>query len=444
VGFLMIAIQLNIFSIEFGDRVFNYENFFSLRPATPAVSIMLVLLLWRLLNRTETLGYIPAIKPMLLLDAAYFAATLLHPGSQFFFRGLITCVLLTINIGVFVLFVRQLLPNRDLIDRATRWLIALYAIYALAGVLMVLVNLSGLDPHDYLVQIDTLGDYTMKSEGGNTKIPRPWSFEPNTGSQMAAVCLLALAKAMQRDERHRQWLWLCAALIFFGVMLSFSRGAWVGLGAGLILLPFSARYVPRQGRKLRTPLWRTLAVISGTVVGGYFLLVMVFPYLRDVLIDRLMTLTMWDQGTMFLRSEAWMLLIKDALASPIFGRGASAFRGLLEPPNIPESFLIETFHSAGLVGVAAFVWLQVYLLRRALKLLRAGHHLQLRWIMPFLVSYAGYFASIQTNPNGWSAFYWMFVALLAATLYQGRFDEGSALVPAGTNLRKTANATGNV
>jgi len=433
VAFLMVAIQLNIFSIEFGDRVYNYENFFTIRPATPAVSIMLVLLLWRLLNKRETLGYLPAIKPMLVLDAAYFTATLLHPSSQFFIRGLITCCLLTINIGIFVLFVRRLLPSRELIDRAARWLIALYAIYALAGILMVVVNMSGLDPHDYLVQIDTLSNYTMTTEGGGTQIPRPWSFEPNTGSQMAAVCLLALAKAMQRDERHRQFLWLCAALIFIGVLLSFSRGAWVGFGVGMILLPFSARYVPRQGPKLRTPLWRTVVLLSGTVVGGYFLIVRLMPFMQDVLVERFMTLTMWDQGTMFLRLQNWMKLITDALQSPVFGRGASAYRGLLEAPNVPESFLVETFHSAGLVGVAAFVWLQIYLLRQAIRMLHAGEHLQLRWIMPFLVSYAGYFVSIQTNPNAWGGFYWMFVALFAATLYQTRFDRAPAMAPVETN-----------
>jgi len=434
VAFLMVAIQLNIFSIEFGDRVFNYESFFTLRPATAVVAIMLVLLLWRLLSRKETLGYIPAIKPILLLDAAYFASTLLHYSSQFFSRGLIVCALLTINVGIFVLFVRQLLPRRELIDRATRWLIALYAIYALAGVLMVLVNLSGLDPHDYLVEVQKLGDWTMATEGSNTLIPRPWSFEPNTGSQMAAVCLLAMAKAMQRDERHQKWLWLCAGVIFIGVMLSFARGAWVGLGVGLIILPFSARYVPRQVQKLRTPLWRTIVVVGGTVVGGYFLLITVFPYLRDVLLDRLMTLTMWDQGTMFHRYETWMLLITDALGSPIFGRGAAAFRGVLDPPFIPESFLVETFHSAGLMGIAAFVWLQIFLARRALRLLRAGQHLQLRWIMPFIVSYVGYFVSIQTNPAGWGAFNWMFLALLVATLYEGASVDGPPVVPAVTKM----------
>jgi len=431
VGFLMAAIQLNIFSIEFGDRVFNYETFFALRPATPAASILLVLLAWRLLNGTETLGKIPAIKPMLALDAAYFISTLLHFHSPFFFRGLMVCGLLTLNIGVFVLFVRQLLPRRELIERAVRWLIALYAMYALAGILMVFANMIGLDPHDNLVEVEALGDWTLG--GSNTPIPRPWSFDTDTGSQMTAVCLLAMAKAMQRDERRRHWLWLCAALIFIGVLMSFSRGAWVGLGAGLILLPFSARFAPQVEQKLRTPIWRTAAILAGTVVGGYFLIVAVLPYLKDVLIDRLMTLTMWDQGTMFHRYETWILLISDALQSPVWGRGAAAFRGLLEPPFIPESFLIETFHSSGLVGAGAYLWIQIYMLRRAMRLLRAGQHLQLRWIMPFLVSYAGYFLSIQTNPDAWGAFYWMFLALFVATLCQGTGDRVARTIPAITN-----------
>jgi len=166
------------------------------------------------------------------------------------------------------------------------------------------------------------------------------------------------------------------------------------------------------------------------VAGGYFLIVSVLPYLRDVLIDRLMTLTLWDQGTMFHRYETWILLISDGLQSPVWGRGAAAFRGLLEPPFIPESFLIETFHSAGLVGACAYLWIQIYLLRRAVRLLRAGEHLQLRWILPFLVSYAGYFLSIQTNPDAWGAFYWMFLALFVATLCQGTGEGVPRINPA--------------
>jgi hypothetical protein len=187
-----------------------------------------------------------------------------------------------------------------------------------------------------------------------------------------------------------------------------------------------------QAPKLRGSMWRAIVIVCATLVGGYFLLITLLPYLKDVLVDRLMTLTMWDQGTMFLRFQNWMLLITDALGSPIIGRGATAYRGLLEPPFVPESFLIETFHSAGLVGVAAFVWLQVYLLRRALRMLRAGQHLKVRWIVPFLVSYGGYFVSIQTNPNAWGAFYWMFVALLTATFFSQDQDRDPAIAKAET------------
>jgi hypothetical protein len=391
---------------------------------------MLVLLLWRLLNGTEKLGYVPLLKPLLLLDAAFFLATLLHPSSPFFFRGLISCVLLGINIGIFVLFFRQLLPNRDLIDRASRWLITMYAIYATAGILMVLVNMSGLDPNDYLVQIHTLGDYTMTTAGSETPIPRPWSFEPNTGSQMAAVCLLALTKSFQRDEQHRGRLWLCAALIFIGVMLTFARGAWVGLGVGFIAMLIIMQAAARAKSAQRPRLYRILFIITVTVVGSYFVLVNIFPYLKDVLIERLLTLTMWGQGTMYGRFAYWMMLIADGMNSPIIGHGGVAYRGLLPPPLVPESFLVETFHSAGLVGLAAFVWLQILLFSRALRMLRGGRHLEFRWIMPFVVAYTGYFVSVQTNPNAWSGFYWMFVALLAATLYR-HCDRGSASALAG-------------
>jgi hypothetical protein len=439
VAILMLAIQLNIFSIQFGDRVYAFESFFTIRPAAPVAAIMLLLLLWRLLNGSEKAGYLPLIRPLFLLDAAFFLATFLHFGSPLFLRGLMTCALLALNIGIFIIFIRLLLPDRELVDRATRWLIVMYAIYALAGVLMVLANLSGLDPHNHLVQIDTLANYTMTIEGGNTPIPRPWSFEPNTGTQMAAVCLLALTKAMQRDEQHRRLLWLCAALIFVGVMLSFARGAWVGLAVGLMLLPFGVRYVPLHRQQLRQPFWRTLAVVAATLVGGYFLITALLPYLRDVLLDRLLTLSDWDEGTMFIRYQNWMMLIVDGLRNPVFGHGGAAYRGVLPAPLVPESFLIETFHSAGFAGVAAFLWVQLHLFRRALWTLRAGMHLEIRWIMPFLIAYSGYFVAAQTNPNIWSAFYWMFLALFTATLYQNHCDRSHDCSMAN-NVRNSTNA----
>jgi hypothetical protein len=418
VAFLMVAIQLNIFSIEFGDRLYTFENFYTLRPATAATAIMLVLLLWRLLNGTEKLGYVPLIRPLLLLDAAFFLATLLHPNSPFFFRGLISCILLAVNIGIFVLFLRQLLPNPDLIDRAVRWLIAMYAIYAAAGILMVLVNLSGLDPHDHLVQIDTLGNYTMATAGSNTPIPRPWSFEPNTGSQMVAVCLLALTKSLQRDERHRGRLWLCAALIFIGVMLTFARGAWVGLGVGLIGMLIITRVAAPMKSDQRARVFRSLSVISVTVVGSYLVLVNLLPYLKDVLFERILTLSVWEQGTMYERFVFWMRFIEDGIRNPILGHGADAYKTLIPPPHVSENFVIESFHAAGIAGPLIFGWFHWKLLKRAILMIRADQQFHLRWMVPFLAAYSGYFVAVQTNPNIWGAFFWMFLAFMVSLVYQ--------------------------
>jgi hypothetical protein len=415
--FLMVAIQLNIFSIEFGDR-YDPENFFTLRPATPVAAIMLVLFLWRLSSGNETLKNVPLLKPLLWLDAAFFLATLLHPSSPFFFRGLISCVLLGMNVGIFVLFVRQLLPNRRLIDRAVRLLIVMYALYALCGILMVLVNLSGLDPHDRLVQMDTLGNYTMTTEGSNTPIPRPWSFDPNTGSQMAAVCLLALAKSLQRDERHRRRLAVCSALIFIGVVLSFARGAWVGLGVGFVGMLIMIRAAAPGRLEQRPRIFRSLLVITVSIVALYLALVKVFPYLKDVLIERFFTLGVWGEGTMYERFVFWMRYIQDGIRSPFLGHGADAYKTLIPPPHVSENFIIESFHATGVAGPLIFGWFHWKLLKRAVRTIRGGRQFELRWIVPFLSAYSGYFVAVQTNPNIWGAFFWMFLAFMVALLYQ--------------------------
>lgn len=431
--FLLFALQLNIFSLSFGDAIYDPQHYYSLRPALPVALMLLALLFWRVAAGKEHIGKLPLLRPLIALDAVYWIVTFIHPSSPFFFRGLISCTLLGVNVGIFLLFLRPLLAEPGLLDRICRLLIAFYTIYALAGVLMLAINLAGLDPNNYLVQIDTLGNWTMEKSGADTQIPHPWSFDPNTGSQMAAVCLLALAKAFQPDERRRYLLFFSAASIFAGLMLTFARGAWVGFAAGIVASVLILRVASRRGEKRSRPrMTRNIAIVSSVAIVSYVVTVNMFPYLKGVLLGRLLTLSPedWQSGTLFDRLVNWIIFIQAGLASPILGHGADNYKVLLPPPKVSENFIIESFHVAGIWGPLLIGGIQVVLFRWGWRALRRGYQLQEPWLAPVLCAYSGFIVAAQMNPSMWGGFYWMLLAIITCILHQSRATERQSAAPA--------------
>jgi hypothetical protein len=431
--FLMFALQLNIFSLEFGDRLNDPGHFYSLRPALPVAIMLLSLLFWRVAAGQEHIGKLPLLRPLIALDAVYWIVTFIHPSSPYFFRGLISCTLLGVNVGIFLLFLRPLLAEPGLLDRVCRLLIMFYTVYALAGILMLAINLAGLDPHDYLVQVDTLGAWTMEQAGADTPTPHPWSFEPNTGSQMAAVCLLALTKAFQPDERHRYLLFFSAASILAGLMLTFARGPWVGFAAGIVASVFILRMASRRHEKRARPhMSRNIAIVSSVSVITYLVTVNLFPYLKGVLLGRLLTLSPedWQSGTMFDRLVHWIEFIQAGLASPILGHGADNYKVLLPPPRVSENFIIESFHVAGIWGPLLIGGVQIVLFRWGWQALRRGYQLQEPWLAPALCAYSGFIVAAQMNPSMWGGFYWMLLAIVTCILHQSRSRGGQSAATA--------------
>lgn len=417
---LIVALQLNVFSIEFGDRLYDPEHFYSLRPALPVAVMLVALLIWRVLTDREKLGKPPLVRVLVALDLIYWFTTLIHRDSPYFFRGLVSCTLLAVNVGIFLIFIRPLLTEPGLIDRACRLLITLYTIYVLVCIGMLAINLAGLDPQNYLVEIDTMGNWTMAEEGSNTPVPRPLSFEPNSGSQMAAICLLALAKSFQREEKHRYRYLFCAGALFIGVALTFARGAWVGLGAGLIASLFILGFAARQHReKARTRSIRPLATAISVVVISCILIAWMFPFIGNVLVARLFTLSAgnWQRGTMFERFLAWSMFIQEGIQSPILGHGADSYRRLIAPPRVSENFIIESFHVAGIWGPLLIGWIHVVLLQRAWRAIRGNYHLQQHWLLPLLCGYSAMIVAAQMNPSMWGGFYWMLLAILTAAIF---------------------------
>jgi putative inorganic carbon (HCO3(-)) transporter len=166
----------------------------------------------------------------------------------------------------------------------------------------------------------------------------------------------ALAFAARASDRRRAILFgACAALCLAGIVVSFSRGAWLGVAGALMILA-----VALAGRRTSAPIMRGTLVI----VGGMLALA-----LGTVLALRGIVGASDEVRLLFWR-EAWQLIQRHP-----FGLGLDQFyyyhnpafgRSLIDPAlaqtsdrfaHQPHNLLLEWWLQAGPLGVAAFGWL---------------------------------------------------------------------------------------
>lgn len=109
-------------------------------------------------------------------------------------------------------------------------------------------------------------------EAGAVRWLRPYGLasHPNIIAGFLSVGLLAAADWITAQDRRLRWIGTWVFLLgLFALLLTFSRGAWVGFGAG------AAALLPLIWRRVRQPIiWRQVAValLLALLVGASFLL----------------------------------------------------------------------------------------------------------------------------------------------------------------------------
>jgi O-antigen ligase len=159
----------------------------------------------------------------------------------------------------------------------------------------------------------------------------------------------------------------CAALCLAGIVVSFSRGAWLGVAGALGILAFGL-----LGRRANAKLMTMRARLPLIAAGGALLLALCMVLgLRGVVGAS-------DEVRLLFWREAWQLMQRHP-----FGLGLDQFyyyhnpsfgRSLIDPAlahtsdrlaHQPHNLLLEWWLQAGPLGVAAFVWLLARFFRHA-------------------------------------------------------------------------------
>ncbi len=416
IGFLFISMFLDPFRLEV------FRGLFNIRPSFVAFVIVAPIQAYRWRAHKETVWKTPLLFTMLALNGVLLIATAVNVHSPYHLRGFITCILLAVNIAFYVLVYHCAAARRSHLEELLKFVVTLAAVFSIASVLTLLLYQLGFGPARYLMQLRSLGDWTMTN--ANTLSARPWLLDPTMASYLAAVGVMSLGRALI-GETDRAFFGLASGAMFLAVLLSYSRGAWLGVGLGLLtmaILLIATRQRPFIGRR-SLAFGFALVVLTGLAIN------FAVPTARSILFARAANALNIQRGTGHERLGFWVKITADGLRSPLIGHGSDSYRALLPPPPktcsfcgpyVAENATVELFHDAGVAGLALFLATAVLTVVGAARILRDWGRATASDRARALAGMGGFVAILvgsEVNPSFWGNLYWSLWALSTASLW---------------------------
>ncbi|HKZ82436.1 MAG TPA: O-antigen ligase family protein [Anaerolineae bacterium] len=237
------------------------------------------------------------------------------------------------------------------LDRSATWRII--DALVLAGVLVAAIGLV-----EYTFNLDFI-----TAEEGTRRLRSVYGSPNNVGLFLGRVLPIALAFLLLGKGRRRTWYGLALIPIIAAIVLSQSRGAiFLGVPASILAIGLLA-----GGRWI----WVTLgALLVGAIAA--------IPFFNSPRIQALLG----GGGTQVFRIALWRSALNMIREHPVLGVGPDnflyAYRGRYMLPEAwqepglshPHNVVLDFGARLGLLGLAAFVWIQIAFWRSAYSVLR--------------------------------------------------------------------------
>jgi hypothetical protein len=229
--------------------------------------------------------------------------------------------------------------------------------------------------------------------------------QPNRlgGYLIAAIPLCVALVFAVHDRALRLALLLAVLVLAFSLVTTYSRGAWIGLGAGLVSLAILL---------VRWPALRPEPALAAVAAALILLPVLLaLPSIAARLTPRAATSPAWNlpidperEGSGAMRRAVWSGALAATAARPVLGWGVGAFREAFDrsksatlrrleaeggrTADQAHSYFLETLSERGVLGLAAFLLFATVILAGGLAALGTGAPAEARLLS------AGLFASI--------------------------------------------------
>ncbi len=223
-------------------------------------------------------------------------------------------------------------------------------------------------------------------------------------------------------RKRRSTLRLLVVTSALALLVSFTRGAWVGAVFALLLLPFFAAFVLRR----RVHIARLLFGIGG--VGAVFTLALVIPGpVSEFLKYKLENIVNPQSDTAQYRLITFAFAWKQILNHPILGNGSYTFAPLaVEGADFRRigardlwigNFELLALHDTGIIGLIAFLgFLAAVLIPgiRAAKQLRHGYPTAAATTLSLTAGMLGMLVAFQSTTGFPFGYPWMWLGMIAA------------------------------
>lgn len=313
-----------------------------------------------------------------LAFAALFAMLLASVGPAAIYSGEIAAAgsaarVLLFGISVYVYFYTAWGPGRAI--EARRSVRFLYAA-AVTAALFACV--------DFYFQFPAPAGYGAQFvwlDSGVYRRAQGLFYEASTLGNFCVFFLVMIAAAFSRPREEspvpRKWLALGAAVLLAALVLSYSRASLLSLGVALVVLMW------RNRRRV------ALSRVAALATAGALLTWLVFPTFVVAYWMRLSSTAEFfftaTEGVLSGRVASWRTLLDWATAHPwqaLTGIGYKTlpYTDYLGAPVVADNQYLGLLVETGVAGLAALVWLNVAILRAAI---RARESLFSTWMLCF-------------------------------------------------------------
>jgi O-antigen ligase len=398
--YLMAASAVNRYTVEVYGLSVKAEHI-----VVPLIGAMIVARVAVLKDRKPALD-IPGRLIIVYVALNLLSSALNDPEYSLRLAGLVSLV------GLSYLVATNLVLDRPFLERAYNTFVLLTVFQAAFGIMCIVV---------YDTMKVNLGVQTSYHVGmGAIQSPYGTFWESNIFGQycMIGALLLLTRLGYERDRLVAAKLVCGLFIAVVGLLLSLTRGAWLGfLGGVFILVIWQIRN--RRGFRFGKPLIFLLgagiaiavlgAILRGSMGVGALVAARLATF-HDILRDPTVESRLFNYGVAL---RFWM-------RRPLLGWGSGGFTPVFEavsPIGTPwvGNWAIHALFDTGTIGLCVIVAIFGKLVFDAFRNVRAARDRVLeRILLSLSVSFCGYLIASLATGATWLAFSWIHMGLLAA------------------------------
>lgn len=206
----------------------------------------------------------------------------------------------------------------------------------------------------------------MFNQFGTSVTVQGTMFEANLFGSFTGLCLLILVTMFLTGyiKKHRLFWGVAAILLFVGLILSWTRSAWIGFALGILLVGFI--YL----KNVFTP--KTIFLMTAIILIIVPILLVIqlqFDKLSGesgLFTSKLTNIFDNDSGTGKYRTDQFKFALNDLRGDEIIGKGYYSIKKYGDKEWISNIFIFF-YHDTGLIGLTMLVLLLISALRKAFK-----------------------------------------------------------------------------